>query len=1382
MKNAKSRVLSLILAVAVLATTLTAGAFTASADAQAGTAFAADWSKWEMTSSWGGSGKANAAEHGYNVLYASTAGSHTEFTYSEALNLGDRFNYGFKVVTQPNWGTYDKFRYAAVIGKLTVTVVGKSTGFTLKADYDGRAVFESDELLDFDDTSALIATVKAAQAAAEGNTNQSQHLTRFVNVSISFDHGVLKLYNAGELYGTTFISGYDFTNTVLKFNPRFSVFSRATVCDISGVKYANEHYVLPALPNERSISFDYSKWTSENGIVATEAANGYDVIYRRSGEAQSSFSYTDSLDFGSEFELKAKVRLGTWEQYAANSSTYISLGDLKVSLVNPAAGRSIKVVVTYGNSVIAESGTWQPNYSAYPDEILAAMHSDMNNAQRLIDLTVSFNNGAISVYDGETLRASGTVSGYDFSAVNPIFGVALESTSVYYRAAFYDLSATVREGNITVVPFGSIAAGDITVEGKGHNAGSAHGDVAGDILYSGMSTAASSVDGSVKRSGETVKVDRFTVSAPTDLGDSFTVRFNYNYKYTTINGSLAMTFILGDLKVDIAAPADVSNGMSFMRVVSVCYGDSELGSATVGYTGTRTTSDEDGILSDMNDAMTAATQNAANHWNAWRYANLGWYMTITVSYSDGILTVKAGDNAICSAEVISSFSAAQARFESYIADDALTHTVTDFDGEKLLIPSLEELNPGKVINTEWVDMGDGYLYRTNKATKRVERKSKAAVFSDNADLSDGFKLNFGLTYDFGKYYSDISVSSAQGEVSFDAVRNIATVAGISPDKLGRSYTAVFTATDNETGEAVSFSKTSSVADYARALYAKTASAELKTLIADMFAYGAAAQVYFGTDTDALISGGSEISASASAAIADDSIVSVANIADGNAGKPVKWHGASVIIGSGTAIRFFVEASADTMATDGLQLNITAGGKSYSVSASEFESVTVDGAPMYAYTFDKLDQTQMDTAVTAQFSSDNSVAMTYSVASYVRSVLDSADSSESLKTLVKLMLTYGRACSAYAESLDVEPSFMHPFASDSIWYTRISDFATYLPTGFEWTYKDSDGKTQSASYGLDEELQRTTTYDDDLVYVFEPRVLQALYAADNSVATMSNDRWTALTQEGLARAVANAGANPIRMYVPAGQFLNETTVNQDKAPNACTAIVQPDGTVYELQPGVRWTDASGNVAGYVCGYAWTGRDDLGRPASNINGTSGSGIEGSHWGSGITALGGSIRVGELTGSGQIEHALKIDIYAARYLYYNNTLRKGFTDPAWLNDSYAPNGGYGGTNTDLLMGSHLAIPKWMTADGLGIQTEVGRKLFYTMQNYGAYIVDDSAWEAYNFCAEYGVAEEVLETYNICIKKGMLYSQTDANIISASNAFAGDMRLIMTNLCIVK
>jgi hypothetical protein len=135
--------------------------------------------------------------------------------------------------------------------------------------------------------------------------------------------------------------------------------------------------------------------------------------------------------------------------------------------------------------------------------------------------------------------------------------------------------------------------------------------------------------------------------------------------------------------------------------------------------------------------------------------------------------------------------------------------------------------------------------------------------------------------------------------------------------------------------------------------------------------------------------------------------------------------------------------------------------------------------------------------------------------------------------------------------------------------------------------------------------------------------------------------------------------------------------------------------------------------------------------------GDGITGSHGGSNLSAIGGSLRVGELRPGGQgPRHALKLNIFA-KALFYNCAVASDCKRwPATAADGYWREYGdlTSNTNSAMKMGVLLAIPAATSLGSLGLETEPGRQLAWTLQNYGAYVVDDAADVNYALSVEIG------------------------------------------------
>ncbi|URD52018.1 hypothetical protein [Chroococcidiopsis sp. CCNUC1] len=150
--------------------------------------------------------------------------------------------------------------------------------------------------------------------------------------------------------------------------------------------------------------------------------------------------------------------------------------------------------------------------------------------------------------------------------------------------------------------------------------------------------------------------------------------------------------------------------------------------------------------------------------------------------------------------------------------------------------------------------------------------------------------------------------------------------------------------------------------------------------------------------------------------------------------------------------------------------------------------------------------------------------------------------------------------------------------------------------------------------------------------------------------------------------------------------------------------------------------------------------------------------------MSAIGGSIRRGELTGDEPIRHAIKILVWGKKYLHYSKSM-PGYRWPADRADRYAESE-YKGTNSKLVQGSLLAIPPHVKIDSLGLKTPAGQKIFKALQNYGAYIVDDAYWDAYYLAVEQGVPEEFRNRYGYSFegRSGAFYDDM-MKLISALN-----------------
>jgi hypothetical protein len=262
----------------------------------------------------------------------------------------------------------------------------------------------------------------------------------------------------------------------------------------------------------------------------------------------------------------------------------------------------------------------------------------------------------------------------------------------------------------------------------------------------------------------------------------------------------------------------------------------------------------------------------------------------------------------------------------------------------------------------------------------------------------------------------------------------------------------------------------------------------------------------------------------------------------------------------------------------------------------------------------------------------------------------------------------------------------PFSPTSIWNTPIGSGAVYVPAQI----------TPATAAGM--------TVDQDLI-VMRPSA--------PALAVMTN---TADWNNTMDRCPPSA---PTLFSAPVPDDFVFTPVLPN-TPNASTAILDADGrTLKQTQPFSRCTPGAPATSHY--------------DSSDVD-IAGDGITGAHGGSGLSAIGGTLRLGELRpGGAPVRHVLKIELDAALNYGHCSTYSSCYRWPAVQADTYATTG-YGGPNPALQPGALLAIPIGTDVASLGLETAAAAALGFTLQNYGAYVVDDAAWAVYALCVELG------------------------------------------------
>ena len=281
----------------------------------------------------------------------------------------------------------------------------------------------------------------------------------------------------------------------------------------------------------------------------------------------------------------------------------------------------------------------------------------------------------------------------------------------------------------------------------------------------------------------------------------------------------------------------------------------------------------------------------------------------------------------------------------------------------------------------------------------------------------------------------------------------------------------------------------------------------------------------------------------------------------------------------------------------------------------------------------------------------------------------------------------------------------PFTADSIWNTPIGSGAVYKPANLP----------EAKGVGVDIQFLLRTK------------------ASDPERPVLKSAGWK-------NRSASNEPLG-FSLRLPDGWTVPDTGPDNPYGltPNCNFAILLPDGD--QLFQGVRITRVAPN--GPVHLPEWL-KYPNNRTIVSIRGD---GLHGGGQGaSRMSALGGTIRLGEFTSKEPIRHVVKINPYAARVCYYSEEI-PGFRWPAFAADSYASNT-YKGTNPEVVMGSLLALPPDATPEKLGIQTVPGRKLFYALQDYGTYFTEDAAWDVWDIIVERGAEIEFEKAHGFSMK----------------------------------
>ncbi len=253
---------------------------------------------------------------------------------------------------------------------------------------------------------------------------------------------------------------------------------------------------------------------------------------------------------------------------------------------------------------------------------------------------------------------------------------------------------------------------------------------------------------------------------------------------------------------------------------------------------------------------------------------------------------------------------------------------------------------------------------------------------------------------------DVTVTNSEQDVNGNY---LFTYTGINPQCMGDNITATLYATVEDEVQQVSIEQYS-VRQYCVNQLAKDDTPdELRTLLSDILAYGAAAQIYMNYNTEALVNIGDDIINPTYSTFTEPS--GLAPQFEGDASEDVYWVGAYLTLTDSVAMtfRFYTVDAAE------LVITVHIGGEARTFTSSDFKPVEGKEG-IFEITVDDISATQFGTPVTVSFDLwDEAMGNTlsYSVNTYICAKQN--DSDTLLAALVKALYNYGASAKAYAES-------------------------------------------------------------------------------------------------------------------------------------------------------------------------------------------------------------------------------------------------------------------------------------------------------------------------------------------------------------------------------
>lgn len=291
---------------------------------------------------------------------------------------------------------------------------------------------------------------------------------------------------------------------------------------------------------------------------------------------------------------------------------------------------------------------------------------------------------------------------------------------------------------------------------------------------------------------------------------------------------------------------------------------------------------------------------------------------------------------------------------------------------------------------------------------------------------------------------------------------------------------------------------------------------------------------------------------------------------------------------------------------------------------------------------------------------------------------------------------------------------------------------------------------------------------DMAFFCDADILCLKPSAPSTAIQFNDDDWGAGTR------CADEGGDVLTVPIPSTFRVpgNHQGSPDGDTPNSCAVFLESGGDNLRHTQPFAWCE------GFSVPTSHYTFDSAPFAIESLTGT---GNTGSHGGSGLSALGGTIRLGELVHGGKIQHALKLNIDAVNF--WGGTHPDGGGGYRWpAVKSDAGGSGYTGSVQACTMGSLLALKPGATAGTYvnqggtefaisNLETEPGRIMAQAMLDYGCYNCDSAGWSVCGIPTERSpdgaVQDEFLAEWGFAL-----------NATINQNGWARDMVNIFTKL----